>query len=115
MAALWLALMMLLPHTIAAGGPPAANPLAISLDQIGATVKKQYSGEGLSVCATDGGARLRCVFQKIEREVTREGLWLTSTAEESRGERFRVVATAVGRAASDEISSQRAHAACPPR
>jgi hypothetical protein len=37
------------------------------------------------------------VFQKLEGEVTREGLWLTSTAEPSQGEHFRVVATGVGR------------------
>src|SRR3989442_8437476 len=96
MAALWLAALMFLPPTIKAADVPTANPSAIPLDQIGATVEKKYSGDGLSVCATDSGARLRCLFQKLEGEVTREGLWLTSTAGESKGDHFRVVATAVG-------------------
>jgi hypothetical protein len=102
---------MFLPRTGATAGAPAANPSAIPLDQIGATVQKQYSGDGLSVSATPAGARLRCVFQKMEGEITREGLSLTSTAEESKGERFRVVATAVGRAAdvaAVSAASQRA-------
>src|SRR3989442_13282641 len=82
MATLLLAVLMFLPRTSAAAGQ-AANSSAIPLEQIGATVEKQYKGDGLSVCATPGGARLRCGFQKIEGEVAREGLWLTSTAEES--------------------------------
>ena len=99
MKPLFHVLPLLLLALTAAAGVPATNPSPIPLDQLGTTVEKQYSGDGLSVCATDGGARLRCVFQKMEGEVTREGLWLMSTAEESKGERFRVMAAAVGRAA----------------
>ena len=50
---------------------------------------KQYQGDGLSVTATPDGARLRCVFQRLEGQVTPEGLWLASTAENASGERFR--------------------------
>src|SRR3989442_14291409 len=57
MVVLWLALVVFAPRTSAAAGAPAANSSAIPLDQIGATVEKQYQGDGLSVCATDGGAR----------------------------------------------------------
>jgi hypothetical protein len=35
--------------------------------------------DGLAVSPTEGGAGLRCVFQRLEGEATREGLWLTST------------------------------------
>src|SRR6266571_4988903 len=59
-----------------------------------------YQGDGLAVIATAEGARLRCAFQKLEGEATREGLWLTSTVIPPSGtvrDRFRVVATAVGR------------------
>ena len=81
---------------------PAANPSApIPMDQLGAVAGKQYQGDGLSVAATPDGARLRCAFQRLEGEVTRDGLWLRSTAGEVQGERFRVMAVEVGRQSSD--------------
>jgi hypothetical protein len=87
---------------LAACTPPAANPAAnksqpIPLDQVGKVAGKQYQGDGLSVTATAEGARLRCVFQRLEGQVTSEGLWLTSTVEGASGQRFRVVAVVVGR------------------
>jgi len=48
-------------------------------------------------------ARLRCVFQKLESQVTHEGLWLVSTVEPKTGEKFRVVARAIGRAGSPQV------------
>ena len=76
----------------------AANRSApIPLDQLGAVASKQYQGGGLSVTATTEGARLRCVIQQLDGEVTSEDLWLTSTTENANGERFRVVAVALGR------------------
>lgn len=42
---------------------------------------------------------MRCVFQRLEGEAAREGLWLTSTATNAVNDRFRVVAASVGRAA----------------
>jgi hypothetical protein len=81
------------------GGQPGLAKKAepIPPDQIGAAVAKQYSGDGLAVLPTPEGARLRCAFQKMEGEATREGLWLTSTAEGANGDKFRVVAAAVAR------------------
>src|SRR3989442_7218206 len=76
MGAVALALLMFVARTNTAAGAPVPNRSAIPLDQIGATVEKQYKGDGLSVCATPSGARLRCVFQRMEGEVTREGVWL---------------------------------------
>jgi hypothetical protein len=78
------------------GAPAKSEP--IPMDQIGAVAGKQYHGDGLSIAVTPEGARLRCVFQKLEGQATREGLWLTSTTEYSKGERFRVMASTVGRA-----------------
>ena len=80
---------------VVSGGERA---MSIPLDQIGATAQQQYSGDGLSVCATEGGAGLRCVFQRMEGEVTGEGLWLTSTAANTVHDRFRVTAASVERA-----------------
>src|SRR5205085_3214086 len=65
-------------------------------DQIGAAAGKQYSGDGLAVRATSDGARLSAVFQKLEAEATRDGLWLTSTAP-GEGGRLRLLARGVGR------------------
>jgi hypothetical protein len=75
----------------------ASNSAPIPMDQLGAVAGKQYQGDGLSVSATPDGARLRCAFQRLEGQVTREGLWLSSTADGSSGERFRVKAMEVGR------------------
>jgi hypothetical protein len=87
--------LLLAACTALAASPAKAAP--IPMDQIGAVAGKQYQGDGLSVAATPEGARLRCVFQKLEGQATPEGLWLTSTAAAANSERFRVVASAVGR------------------
>ena len=50
---------------------------------------------------TDSGARLHCVFQRLDGEATPEGLWLTSTVTNTESDRFRVTAMAVGRKADD--------------
>lgn len=68
----------------------------ILMDQIGAAAQKQYSGDGLSVTPTKEGALLRCVFQRLDGEATKEGLWLSSTVPDQTGDRFRVKAMAVG-------------------
>src|SRR5207249_5983620 len=82
----------------------AAKPNPIPKDQIGAVAGKQYSGDGLAVAATPRGAQLRCVFQKMEGEPTREGLWLTSTVEGAKGDKFRVVASALERGSYRNLS-----------
>ena len=84
---------------------PGNSPIAWS--DLGARATAQYSGDGLAVAVTPSGAvRLRCAFQKLAGEVTREGLWLESTvpggamasgAATGPARRFRVVADAVGR------------------
>ena len=81
-------------QTVYGAGHDAAP---ILLDQIGAAAQKQYSGDGLSVAATEDGAMLRCVFQRMNVRVTAEGLWITSTVDSAKGEPFRVMAHAVGR------------------
>src|SRR6266404_1353221 len=60
-----------------------------------------YQGDGVAVSPTAEGARLRCVFQRLEGEATREGLWLTSTVANAVNDRFRIVAAAVGREAGN--------------
>jgi hypothetical protein len=64
------------------------------------------------VAATPEGARLRCIFQKLEGQVTREGLWLTSTVTNTMSDRFRVKAVAVRRQQSS-IRSDRSIGATP--
>lgn len=66
--------------------------------ELGAKATAQYAGDGLAVfTAPNGLVRLRCALQRLEGEVTREGLWLSSTADGGVGARFRVVADYVGR------------------
>ena len=77
---------------------PNATNAAIAWADLGAKATAQYSGAGLTIAATPSGAvQLRCAFQKLEGEVTAEGLWLNSTSAGG-ASRFRVVADALGRA-----------------
>jgi len=88
---------------LAAGMAPAKTSQAISWSQIGAKAGANYRGDGLAVMPSADGARLHCVFQQLEGEATREGLWLNSTVIPPRGtvnDRFRIVATVLGRQSS---------------
>jgi len=76
---------------------PAPAKTAIPWLQVGAKAEADYQGGGLAVSPTAAGARLRCVFQRLEGEATREGLWLTSTLTHGVNDRFRVTAAEVGR------------------
>ena len=81
-----------------AGQVLISNESLTLLGSPGAKAGAQYQGDGLSIVGSERGALLRCVFQKLEGHATAEGLWLTSTADgRTNGERFRVVASAVGR------------------
>jgi hypothetical protein len=84
---------------LAGRGEATSAEQSIRFENLGAEAQKQYSGDGLSITPTAGGARLRAVFQRLEGEATNEGLWLASTADEdaARAERFRVLASGVGR------------------
>ena len=86
--------------SLAAAAADSADTAETSIpwSQLGAKAGADYQGDGLAVIPTADGARLRCVFQRLEGEATREGLWLASTAAETNREEFRVVAAAVGRA-----------------
>src|SRR5438876_9754105 len=92
-----------LTATAADSADTAPAKTSIPWSQIGAKAGADYQGNGLAVIATADGARLRCAFQRLEGEATREGLWLTSTVTNAclRGQavndRFRIVAAAVGR------------------
>ena len=68
-----------LSATAADSADTAPAKTSIPWSQNGAKAGADYKGDGLAVIATAGGARLRCAFQKLEGEATREGLWLTST------------------------------------
>lgn len=75
----------------------SATPSAIPWSEIGSRATATYQGDGLVATPTRNGVQLKCVFQRLEGEVTAEGLWLTSTAIEPAGDRFRVTATGVSR------------------
>jgi hypothetical protein len=75
---------------------PANKSEPISLVQLGAVAGKQYQVDGLSVTATPDGLRLRCVFQRLQGQVTPEGLWLESTEPGAAGI-LCLTATALGR------------------
>lgn len=69
----------------------------IPWDQIGAKAGANYHGGGLAVTRATDSARLHCVFQRLEGEATREGLWLVSTVPNTLADRFQVKAAAISR------------------
>src|SRR5450631_1078182 len=73
------------------------TPSVIPWNEIGAKAGANYQGDGLAVTPTGSGARLHCVFQRLDGEATPEGLWLTSTVTNTVSDHFRVTALAVGR------------------
>src|SRR4051794_39896080 len=92
--------LSLFPASLTAGSP------TIPWSQIGAKAGADYQGDGLAVSPTTNGARLRCVFQRLEGEATQEGLWLISTTTDAVKDRFRVIATAVGRTEDGVLEGQ---------
>ena len=85
--------------SLAAGAEDWADTAETSIpwSQLGAKAGADYKGDGLAVIPASNGARLRCVFQRLEGEATREGLWLTSTVTAAVNDRFRVTAAKVER------------------
>jgi hypothetical protein len=84
----------------------AANtPSVIPWNEIGANAGVDYKGGGLAMTPTESGARLSCVFQRLEGKATPEGLWLTFTVTNTASDRFRVTAMEVGRKAANATSN----------
>ena len=94
---LFIGLALLAGVHEAAGLAATNTPAAIPWNQIGAKAGADYKGDGLAVTPNSEGARLHCVFQRLDGEATPEGLWLTSTATNAVKDRFRVTVMAVGR------------------
>src|SRR5262245_34929585 len=89
---LLVAALLHLPAAAAAPNeatPETTSQKTIPWAEVGAAVGAQYSGDGLTVTPTRDGARLRCVFQRVEGEATREGLWLSSAVTDQAKDRFR--------------------------
>jgi hypothetical protein len=86
-----------MPEDSADAAPPKTS---IRWSEVGAKAGADYKGDGLAILPTADGARLRCVFQRLEGEATPEGLWLTSTVGNTPNDRFRIVTAAVGRQSS---------------
>src|ERR1039457_4410172 len=66
------------------------TPSAIPWNEIGAKAGANYKGDGLAVSPAGSGARLHCVFQRLDGEATPEGLWLTSTVTNTVNDGFSV-------------------------
>ena len=103
-AAFFLMTVLPLVATAQIGAHAGDKTAAIPFDQIGSIAGRRYNGDGLAVTPTEDGARLRCVFQKLEGQATNEGLWLTSTEKASPGTRFRVIARAIGRGSAAQAA-----------
>jgi hypothetical protein len=94
----WAALILLTLPALAETPRQQPVPEArVPMEQLGALVGKQFQGDGLSLTAIESGARLRCAVQKLEGHATGEGLWLISTADGGRDERFRLLSVRAGR------------------
>src|SRR5437867_2799154 len=80
--------------TLSVSGASETSPTHSAEDipssPIGASA--DYKDDGLAVTASESGARLHCVFHRLDCEATSEGLWLTSMVTNQPQERFRVIA-----------------------
>lgn len=76
---------------------PGSGAGSIPWNQHGAAAQSRYAPDDHSIRPTADGAELRCRAQRLAGRVTREGLWLTSTAADASSGGFRVVAQSVGR------------------
>ena len=65
---------------------------------------EKYSGEALSVTATEAGARLRTDFQRLRGEVTEQGLTLESTVAGQPSGRFALRAYSLGRERTNPVT-----------
>ncbi len=87
--------LLAMGHGSAAAEVPAdRETAAIPWTEIGARAGAGYEGDGLAVLATEEGALLRCMFQRLEGDATAQGLWLRTVGSDGR---FRVMARTVGR------------------
>jgi len=86
-----------MPETEALKPADANQTHAIPWNPIGAKAGADYHDSGLAVIPERNGARLHCVFQRLDGEATSAGLWLVSTVTNQPIDRFRVLAMAVGR------------------
>ncbi|MBE2282275.1 MAG: hypothetical protein IAE77_02295 [Prosthecobacter sp.] len=98
LAAPWL--LQAEPSALPAASTAPVN--SIPWSQLGVEAQKKYTGDGIATLPTEYGAKLKAVMQDLEGDVTNEGLWLTSSADEDAGKtaRFRVIATEISRRGS---------------
>lgn len=93
------------PAAAADAAHPGLVKTSVPWSQLGEKAREDYRGEGLAVVPTAEGARLRCVFQRLEAEVTPEGLWMTSGITSAENDHFRVAAAQIGRHAGTSLVS----------
>ena len=101
---LLLAAFPTLPASAKTALPVTAEvPKTIPLNQLGATADQQLAdqqltGQQAGIRSTATGAAVQAILQDLAGDVTPQGLWLHSTAEdESDSQPFRIKATALGR------------------
>jgi hypothetical protein len=97
--------LLLLTSRLAAAEPAPAERSPIPFDKLGAEAQQHYQGDDISITPTAAGASVRALLQDLTGEVTSEGLWLSSIADEDVGtsNRFRVRAMGIGRALSGDV------------
>src|SRR5688572_23260818 len=102
----FLAVLLFSAARLSCSASPSSNLAhanqSIPWTQLGATATAQYSGDGLGVVATPGGAQLRCALQKLQAEVTTTGLSLNSTAPGAPAQ-LHITAARVGRDAGQNF------------
>ena len=73
------------------------TPSPIPWSELGAQASVQSRGRGISIRASESGARLESMFQRLAGEVGEHGLQLWSTVKDDPQTRFSVLATGLGR------------------
>lgn len=91
------AITILASSGIASTTPGSPTDKSVQWSELGRAAQAQYDGDGLSISSTDTGARLRCVFQRLNAQVSAQGLRLISTAPGNSHDRLSLRSASIGR------------------
>ncbi len=75
---------------------PLKAPPRVTLSDSTVRLGAESLGKGTAVFADAAGARLHCLFQRLDGEATAQGLWLTSMVTNTVIDRFRVRSVGIG-------------------
>ena len=78
-------------------GPQMISGPSIPWTGLGEKALEQFGGKGRRITPTDRGVKLECLLQRLEGEVTPDGMTMLSTTKSGAGDQFTMKASGMGR------------------